>query len=504
MDHSSLDAPEVRRDSRPEVLWDPLEYPPEVELGQGIETPYDGLEHHGEKQPEPAVRIRTRLSWRWLSVVALTFAAIIGGSIGGVLSKRPSSTSPSPTASQASSSQPPTSSATGSSVPHTILRNTSIASTTCPNGDRWIFFQDISGSIRQAQYPSDVATWRVASNGTIPSIPRAGTPLSATCVEVTSGFQQEGSDFSSSSLSYEPGTGVWVSIIPFSSLTITVIYLDASNAIRRVILSYGSWQDYATGPTLFTPANNTKLSSSSILEPLILGERTTNTTHFASTMLYQSTNGSIVMANLDPLVPNNTDSSSGNPPINPNIITAFMSSGADEVSNPSTSLSCIYNRQTADLSLQFFTACYIAETMDAWFYNQSDISQIKGMATFNQSAHATGNSQNATKEVNLVALDGPNLAIVSLLPNQTIMSSIILPYVHSTNLPQTPLSAYLFERPSSWSTQIPFDHISATSVGRNSTLIYVYYQANDSSLAEIYYDTANVFWPSVPTFIVVP
>ena len=106
--------------------------------------------------------------------------------------------------------------------------------------------------------------------------------------------------------------------------------------------------------------------------------------------------------------------------------------------------------------------------------------------------------------MNLVALDGSNVAIISLLPDQTIMTSIILPYELPANLPQPTQPPYFVERPSFWSTQIPFDHISATSVGGNSTLIYVYYQANDSSLAEIYYDTVNVFWPSVPTFIAVP
>ncbi|MCJ1320299.1 hypothetical protein MMC15_005637 [Xylographa vitiligo] len=216
MDHSSLDAPEVRRPSEPEVLWDPLEYPPEVELGQGLETPYDGLEHHGGKPPEPAARIKTKLSWKWLSFIALVFAAIIGGSLGGALAKRSStSTSPTPTASQASSPQPPASSATGSADSQTILRNTSIASTTCPNGDRWIFFQDTSGSIRQAQYLAGGATWRVASNGTIPSVPRAGTPLSATCVEVPASFLQNYAYYSI--LSDPPGPGLWVSIIPFSS-----------------------------------------------------------------------------------------------------------------------------------------------------------------------------------------------------------------------------------------------------------------------------------------------
>ncbi|MCJ1290002.1 hypothetical protein MMC34_001537 [Xylographa carneopallida] len=493
MDHSSLEAPEVRKPSEPEVLWDPLEHPPEVELGQGLEAAYDGLQHDGETQPEPALRTKTKLSWRWLSFIALISAATIGGSLGGALSKRlTSSTSSNPTASQAPLAQPTASSLPSSPKFHTILENTSIASTTCPNGDRWIFFQDTSGSIRQAQYPADGTIWRVASNGTIPSIPRAGTPLSATCVEVPLNFEQMSrSDYPGQDLSYVPTSGLWSQDL-------------------LAILNDQFWQDYPTWPTLFAPANNTKLSASSNLEPLILEGRTTNATHYAGSILYQSTNGSIVMVDLDPIMPsvdNVTDYDSANPPIEPNIISTFLNSSAHEVPNHSTSLSCIYNAQTASwFPLQFFTACYIAETMNGWYYNQSDMSDINGIGRMNQSASACGNSQNTTKEVNLVVVDELALAIVSLLPNQTITSSIINPYIPPPMMSpyQTVESSRYYGHSSSWSTQIPFDHISATSLSGNATLIYVYYQANDSSLAEIYYDTANAFWPSVPTYIVVP
>jgi hypothetical protein len=35
---------------------------------------------------------------------------------------------------------------------HTILSNTSIEATSCISGDRWVFFQDLTGAIRGAQY----------------------------------------------------------------------------------------------------------------------------------------------------------------------------------------------------------------------------------------------------------------------------------------------------------------------------------------------------------------
>ena len=177
---------------------------------------------------------------------------------------------------------------------------------------------------------------------------------------------------------------MWSRLTGYSSLQITIVYLDASNAIRIAMLSDGIWQDYPTWLTLFAPANNTKLSASLILEPLIVEGHATNTTHFAASIVYQSTNGSIAMLNLDPLISNNTNYNSAMAPINPNIITTFMDSNADEAPIPSTSLSCIYNGQTTSwFPSQFFTACYIGETVDAWSYNQSDTGEIYGMARMN-------------------------------------------------------------------------------------------------------------------------
>ncbi|MCJ1395114.1 hypothetical protein MMC18_007995 [Xylographa bjoerkii] len=208
--------------------------------------------------------------------------------------------------------------------------------------------------------------------------------------------QQMFEDGSSQYLSYVPTIGVWI----------TIIYLDTSNAIHTAILSDGFWQDYATWPTLSAPANNTKLSTSTILEPLFVEGRATNTTHFASTMVYQSTNGSIVMVDLDPSIPESTDFSRRSPPINPNIISPFLNSSADQVPNLGTSLSCIYNGQTANYSNQFFTACYLAEMIYVWEYNQSIVNDNDSFIRFNESARAAGNTQNTAKEVNLVLLDG--------------------------------------------------------------------------------------------------
>ena len=63
---------------------------------------------------------------------------------------------------------------------------------------------------------------------------------------------------------------------------------------------------------------------------------------------------------------------------------------------------------------------------------------------------------------------------------------------------------FLASASTTWSTTIPFTHMSATSLPNNSTKLYVYYQVNDSAIAEIYYDSGSGFWPAEPEYIFIP
>lgn len=71
-----------------------------------------------------------------------------------------------------------------SDLSRVVLRNTSIASATCLNGDRWVFLQDTNGNIRGAQYSLSASTWSITSNQTIEADAKIGTPLSASCVDI--------------------------------------------------------------------------------------------------------------------------------------------------------------------------------------------------------------------------------------------------------------------------------------------------------------------------------
>ena len=58
--------------------------------------------------------------------------------------------------------------------------------------------------------------------------------------------------------------------------------------------------------------------------------------------------------------------------------------------------------------------------------------------------------------------------------------------------------------PAQWPTAIPFSHISATSLAENSTVFYVYYQANDTSIAETSFDVDSGFWATRPGYFSLP
>ena len=60
-----------------------------------------------------------------------------------------------------------------------ILDDTSIAALALPNGDRRVFFQDLSGVIRQAFHSSSSGEWRADTNYVVASNARNHTPIAA-------------------------------------------------------------------------------------------------------------------------------------------------------------------------------------------------------------------------------------------------------------------------------------------------------------------------------------
>lgn len=79
-------------------------------------------------------------------------------------------------------------------------------------------------------------------------------------------------------------------------------------------------------------------------------------------------------------------------------------------------------------------------------------------------------------------LPNDQLALVSLLTNNSIA------------LYTGKVAAPLSKGPFVWPEVISTAHIAATSLTSNSSLIYVYYQANASALGEVIFDTSSETW----------
>ncbi len=67
---------------------------------------------------------------------------------------------------------------------HSFLANTSIAATSCPNSDRWVFSQDIAGDIRGAQHVHSNSIWSFPSTSYNFTPAKLGIALGASCFDV--------------------------------------------------------------------------------------------------------------------------------------------------------------------------------------------------------------------------------------------------------------------------------------------------------------------------------
>ena len=185
---------------------------PELAPCAGLEVPYDGVQlDHDDPEPLPdAISLdqtdagasldpahqkgRKWTLWqRWTIIIGVTLI-VIAAIVGAVVATRPrhslrlsvySCKKNQLTFSSCFSASmgPPVINSTSESSQRMRL-NTSIASTTCPNGDRWVFVQDQRNSIRAARRTSQSSVWQITPNMTIPSTAKPGSPLGASCVQV--------------------------------------------------------------------------------------------------------------------------------------------------------------------------------------------------------------------------------------------------------------------------------------------------------------------------------
>ncbi|MCJ1385406.1 hypothetical protein MMC17_008529 [Xylographa soralifera] len=502
-----------------EVVHDPRGCLPEVRLGQGIERHFpEDLEHEPDQGKELAwgssVAAKThegvlpaqplwRRQWKRMVFIAIVIlvVAIVAGAVGGTLSKRtengnllvppnssgtPSSlTSSTPSATASGSTSPPLSTSVGSA--YSLLNDTAIAATTCANGDRWVFLQDTAGIIRAFQNMALTSDWNKTSISFNFTNALVGTALSASCIDI-SGVQQ-GLDTSLTAGQY-----------------MSVVYLDQSNALQQSIYTGGSWRNSPVFAASSTPANNTKISTSTQILPA---------SHFteakiSSVAMYQTSNGSLVAVDISP----DENFVANGPSTNPNLFLQYDLQGATGGKLAlGSGFACIFNALTPPGNASdLYTRCDIGITNNAnngpvylrladisFHYNYSTLANTSERIEFDGSYPLYYNNSFST-DVSLTQLPNNNSAIVYLQPNNTNSLIFSTPgYYASTN------EAGIDYDKAGSQTSSPFllsgQHFCATACSLNSTVVCIYYQTNDTTIAEISYDPVRQQWVSEPKFI---
>ncbi|MCJ1322270.1 hypothetical protein MMC15_007618 [Xylographa vitiligo] len=476
--------------------YNPRDYPPEhvpehdPDKPSSLDTPTKGLGRENEDSVKEIEKSdtahsfpRSRRKWLWiaLAVVAIVLvAAGVGLGVGLTIGRNSRASSSASASGSTSGSDPGSGSGSGSGsygVPYvsptnaaksSIQVNTSLAAVTCDNGDRWVFLQDIKGQIRGAQRSSSSASWSISSNAYNFGTPAPGTGMAASCSNASS----LGAD--------NP------------SLLISLAYVNTSNSFQESIYDGTSWSDNPIPPQLQPPSNDTKLSIMAGVLPSFSEGNGTSGSFFGESWftaaMYESEN-SIVLLDLSTLDEGSTQNIS-------NSFTQFAGVGSQPITDEG--FACIYDGLLPPDYTRLYTQCFVANSTTVppdgilWEYNRSSLAnndtiEPRTLKASTQSLH----EGSTTTDLSLFLLPNSQLALVSLLANNSIAL-----FVGSVG---GPLTRGPFISPSPISTTTT--HLSATSLLSNSTLIYFYYQANASALAEIFFDTDNESWAQQPAFI---
>lgn len=96
-------------------------------------------------------------------------------------------------------------------------------------------------------------------------------------------------------------------------------------------------------------------------------------------------------------------------------------------------------------------------------------------------------------DISSVTVANNKTALVYLQPNNTIGMTFVDAY------PDIKSSVPNFD--TSWPTILPFRRFSGTAFDTDPTIIYIYYQVNDTIITEVSYNTINRAWALSPTYI---
>ncbi|MCJ1471659.1 hypothetical protein MMC13_000299 [Lambiella insularis] len=492
--HGLQDYPlEVAHSSDPVPAHDPQGYPPEHVPGYDFDKspledkPTKGSDADNEasikeiEKSDTARRPRSRRKWLWIVAISIILVGIgVGLGVGLTVGRKSSAPASAPGSSSGSGSGLDSGSysygvpyvSSAHPAKSSLQANTSLAAVTCDNGDRWVFLQDINGQIRGAQYSSSAGSWSVSSNAYNFAIPAPGTGLAASC--------------SNASALGDGNPG----------LVISLIYVNTSNSLQESIYDGTKWSDNPIPLQLQPPSNDTKLSISTGLLPSFSDSSSSSDSSnltvmaegWSSAAMYEN-NNSIVLLDLS-----NIDESASQ-----NISNSFTQfAGLDSQLVTDQEFACMYNGLFPPEFTKIYSQCFFANSTTSppdgllWQYNRSSLANNDSIEPTTLKASVQPPAQDSTTtDLSLFLLPNSQLALVSLLANSyiTLFTGLV-----GASLTKGP---FVSPAPISATTT----HMSATSLLSNSTLIYFYYQANASALAEISFDTESGSWAQEPTFI---
>ena len=101
-------------------------------------------------------------------------------------------------------------------------------------------------------------------------------------------------------------------------------------------------------------------------------------------------------------------------------------------------------------------------------------------------------------DIALALLPENRNAVIYLQPNHTIGLDV-RGSAFATALNQSPSS-----NQSTWPAQIPFNRISATALATDPSIVLVYYQTSNTTLAEISFNFTSGMWGPSPVNIEIP
>ncbi|KAL9629540.1 MAG: hypothetical protein Q9164_006836 [Protoblastenia rupestris] len=338
---------------------------------------------------------------------------------------------------------------------------------------------------------------------------------------------------------------------------LSLVYLNTSNAVQQTVYNGGHWNSSLVWPASLPPSENTKLSlSTSYAEPMRLLPQYPPTTPpnltmplgkiiytfgFYSVVTYQS-NRSLITIDLHP-----SANDVLGPRTNQNELSKYYTSSGEifEPAYTDIGFACDYRNTPGEIYKTPITICYTGDMDSGPDANYHDIQAsfwdpitilaendtlLSGPLKIEAKESYTSKTTRLNRNVELTMMivygpaeAGTDIPMVMLANNITAFAflstdyKVILvfvkpgdPYLDTRGAScMQPVNSYGncpstgYESLALTPIAIPFPHfsIASSSLSTNSTIVDLYYQENDTTLAEISYDMAEKEWSQETVFI---